>query len=179
MAIDRKVQVVTGGTSGMGLSLAAGLAKFGPVIIGGRSEDKLAKSLDALKALGIEAYGVTCDISDLASVKRFREDALGIGEIGYVVNAAGVDFDNSTIEQILSINMGGVVNVTEAFWPDMENNVLVHFSSNTGYHYNVESQDREAWDDTLNPDFLANAKAAIESGNHPRPSFLDERYTYY
>ncbi len=40
MNTEKKLQVVTGGTSGMGLSTAMALGKFGPVLIGGRSEKK-------------------------------------------------------------------------------------------------------------------------------------------
>ena len=36
--MDRKLQVVPGGTSGMGLATAVALGKFGPVLVGGRNE---------------------------------------------------------------------------------------------------------------------------------------------
>lgn len=179
MAIDGKVQVVTGGTSGMGLSLASELGKFGPVIIGGRSEKKLEEAVNVLKTLGVDAHGTPCDISDKVSVDKFRQEAQKIGEIGSVVNAAGVDFDTASIEQIVDINMRGVVNVTEAFFPDMKDSVMVHFSSMTGYFYAPEKIDMDAWNNTTAPDFSEACRKAIEEGNHPQPDFLDPRYTYY
>lgn len=41
----RKLQVVTGGTSGMGLATAKALGVFGPVLVGGRNEKRLEVAL--------------------------------------------------------------------------------------------------------------------------------------
>lgn len=179
MDIEGKVQAVTGGTSGMGLSLAAALGKFGPVLIGGRNEKRLEGAIDVLQKLGVDAHGAQCDISDIDSVKSFRKAALEIGEVGSVVNAAGVDFDTASIEQIININMKGVVNVTETFFPDMDESVMVHFSSMTGYFYAPEQRDIDVWNDATAADFPEASRRAIEEGNHPQPDFLDPRYTYY
>ena len=45
----KKLQVVTGGTSGMGLATAKALSVYGPVLIGGRSEKRLEGALAELK----------------------------------------------------------------------------------------------------------------------------------
>ena len=92
MSIERKIQVVTGGTSGMGLGTAKALGTFGPVLIGGRNQKRLENALEELKAAGIEAYGKTCDVSDKASLQEFAEYAVSIAPIGSVVNAAAVDY---------------------------------------------------------------------------------------
>ena len=47
---ERKLQVITGGTSGMGLATAKALSEYGPVLIGGRSEKRLENALAELKA---------------------------------------------------------------------------------------------------------------------------------
>ena len=54
---EKKLQVVLGGTSGMGLAAAKRLGEFGPVLVGGRSEKRLANALTELKDAGVEAYG--------------------------------------------------------------------------------------------------------------------------
>ena len=41
MSQTKKLQVVTGGTSGMGLATAKALSVFGPVLIGGRNQKRL------------------------------------------------------------------------------------------------------------------------------------------
>ena len=114
---EKRLQVVTGGTSGMGLETAKALAKFGPVLVGGRNEKRLEHAIDYLKAAGAEVYGKTCDISNPESVQEFAEYAAGIAPIGNVVNAAGVDFDNASSELIVKINMQGTHFVLEAFLP--------------------------------------------------------------
>ena len=67
---ERKLQVITGGTSGMGLATAKALSEYGPVLIGGRSEKRLANALQELKDAGVEAYGKTCDVSSKESLDR-------------------------------------------------------------------------------------------------------------
>ena len=75
--MDRKLQVVPGGTSGMGLATAVALGKFGPVLVGGRNEKRLESALKTLKEAGVEAYGKQLDISDRESMKAFAEYAAG------------------------------------------------------------------------------------------------------
>ena len=45
MSQTKKLQVVTGGTSGMGLATAKALSVFGPVLIGGRNQKRLDAAL--------------------------------------------------------------------------------------------------------------------------------------
>lgn len=97
---EKTVQVVTGGTSGMGLETAKLLSVYCPVLIGGRSEKRLENALAELKEAGVEAYGMTCNVSDKESLKKFSEYAASLGKIGNVVNAAGVEFDTATPEQM-------------------------------------------------------------------------------
>ena len=51
---ERKLQVVTGGTSGMGLATAKALSVFGPVLIGGRNQKRLDAALAELKEAGVK-----------------------------------------------------------------------------------------------------------------------------
>lgn len=178
MSIEGKVQVVTGGTSGMGLATAKRLGGFGPVIIGGRNESRLESALAELRSAGVEAHGATCDVSDADSVKRFADEARSLGEIGSVVNAAGVDFDNASVQKIMSINMGGVVNVTQEFFPDMDNSTMVHYSSITGYFYQPDAEDLKAWNDPHSPDFLEKATAAVKRPPMAPPELIEE-FSYY
>ena len=81
MGKERKLQVVTGGTSGMGLATAKALGVYGPVLIGGRNKKRLEHAMDELKAAGVEAYGKNCDISDLESLREFATYAVSIAPI--------------------------------------------------------------------------------------------------
>ncbi len=178
MNTEKKLQVVTGGTSGMGLSTAMALGKFGPVLIGGRSEKRLNSALEQLKAAGIEAYGKTCDISDRSSIDSFAEYAASIAPIGNVINAAGVDAGGA--ELIMKINMVGTINVVEAFLPYMNGSRMVNYSSITGYFHTPTREEIEVWNDPDAPDFTEKMKAALSNQKiNPGMAHLGEDYLYY
>ena len=158
MSIERKIQVVTGGTSGMGLGTAKALGTFGPVLIGGRNQKRLENALEELKAAGIEAYGKTCDVSDKASLQEFAEYAVSIAPIGSVVNAAAVDYGAVPRDALLKINMQGTHYVLETFLPYLDNS-------------NVVNPDAE--------DFLEKVSALIPEPQDPRMTVLGPDYMAY
>lgn len=178
MTIENRLQVVTGGTSGMGLATAKRLGEFGPVLIGGRSEKRLESALAELREAGVRAFGKPCDVSDVESVRAFRDYALELGEIGSVVNAAGVDFDNASIDLVMNVNMGGVINVTQEFFPYMDHAVMAHYSSITGYFYQPTKEDFEAWNNPHAADFIERATAAVRRPEMA-PGDLNECFPYY
>jgi NAD(P)-dependent dehydrogenase (short-subunit alcohol dehydrogenase family) len=173
------VQVVTGGTSGMGLETARAIGKLGPVLIGGRSQTRLDSALASLRDSGIDAYGYACDVSNIASVQDFAKVAENIGPISNVINAAGVVFDTATNEQLVTINMVGTVNVTETFLPLMTEGALVNYSSITGYFYQPDQEDRDIWDDATAPDFAEKYLKHIATKPNPMPGRLPDTYVCY
>lgn len=179
MSNERKVQVVTGGTSGMGLATAKLLGAWGPVLVGGRNAKRLEGALAELKAAGVEAYGMTCDVSDKESLKKFSEYAATLGKIGNVVNAAGVDFDFASPELIAKINMQGTHYVTEAFLPYLDNANVLHFSSITGYYYRATPEDMAVWANPDAEDFVEKALGLIPPLTDPRAAHLGPSYTAY
>lgn len=175
----KKLQIVTGGTSGMGLDTARALGDFGPVYIGGRNQKRLDDALLVLKADGVEAYGSPCDVSDPKSLQAFAQSAQNIAPIGNVVNAAGVEWDGVTREQLLNINMKGVVNVTETFFPLMTESALLHFSSITGYFYQPEKEELEVWNSATAPDFIKQCLKYVDNKPNPMPERLSDDYMAY
>lgn len=175
----KRLQVVTGGTSGMGLSTAIALGKFGPVLVGGRSEKRLANAVEKLKDSGIEAYGKTVDIADRCSLDEFAAYAASIAPLGNVVNAAGVDAGGGDL--IVKVNMVGTVNFVEAFLPYLEEgSALVNYSSITGYFVQPTPRERVIWDSPNDPDFFEKAKAAIDAREVPEAMrAMGDDYRYY
>ncbi len=180
---EKKLQVITGGTSGMGLATAKALSVYGPVLIGGRNEKRLNNALAELKEAGVEAYGKTCDVSDKESLKAFVEYALTIAPIGNVVNAAGVDYAGMPKEPIIKINMLGTHYVLEAFLPYLDDSYVVNFSSITGNFYPGPSkEEKELWDQTqtLSEDqFIARQLELTAQPNDPRMAALGDSYMTY
>ena len=175
----KKLQVVTGGTSGMGLATAMALGKFGPVLVGGRNQKRLDDAVTKLADAGIEAYGMTVDISDRASLDEFAAYAASLAPLGNVVNAAGVDAGGGDL--IVKVNMVGTVNFVEAFLPYLEEGAaLVNYSSITGYFVQPTPEELAVWDAPNDPDFFVKAKAAIDAREVPEAmAVMGEDYQYY
>ena len=162
MSQTKNLQVVTGGTSGMGLATAKALSVFGPVLIGGRNQKRLDAALAELKEAGVEAYGMQCDIADKESLNKFVEYALTLGKIDHVVNAAAVDVGGPDL--IFNINILGTINVTEAFLPYMDHSVLVNYTSITGYFYQPSREEIGVWSFPNAEDFKEKAMPFIKKG---------------
>ena len=66
-----KVAIVTGGNGGLGLGMALGLALAGAnVVVAGRDTAKTDQAVQQIKALDVDALGITVDVSQEADVGR-------------------------------------------------------------------------------------------------------------
>jgi NAD(P)-dependent dehydrogenase (short-subunit alcohol dehydrogenase family) len=98
----RPAYLVTGPTSGVGYRTALELARHGSVILVGRDRGRLAAVQRTIAKQGGQAVTVTCDLSDLASVKRAAAEIVALRlPIAGVVNNAGI------IQQTLTTNARG------------------------------------------------------------------------
>ena len=103
---NKKVAIVTGGGSGIGLAIAERFIAAGILtIIVGRDEKKLN---DAKEQLGNLCYPMTCDVSNLSSLPVFIEKIIAqFGQIDILVNNAGInmkkDFTEVTDEEFQSV----------------------------------------------------------------------------
>jgi 2-deoxy-D-gluconate 3-dehydrogenase len=90
--LSGRVALVTGGNGGIGRSLALGLAGAGAsVAIAGRNEDKNARVLDELRAIGNPAVAVPLDVTHRHALEpAFERIESELGPIGILVNNAGV-----------------------------------------------------------------------------------------
>jgi NAD(P)-dependent dehydrogenase (short-subunit alcohol dehydrogenase family) len=93
--------LVTGASSGLGQHFAQTLAEAGAtVIVAARSIDKLAKTVDAIKAAGGDAFALRLDVTDLASVESgFDQIEAAGGVADVIVNNAGVAVSRPLLEQ--------------------------------------------------------------------------------
>ena len=93
MAEPQRAALITGGTRGIGLGIAEALAAQGYrlVLNGTRPEDDVLKTLDAVRALGVEVHYVRGDIGSRADRDRLASAAeQRYGYIDLLVNNAGV-----------------------------------------------------------------------------------------
>lgn len=87
-----KRALITGGTHGLGMAMAKGLAQAGAeLIINGHSPEKLEAALKEYKADGFKATGFLFDVTNDAQVKEnIDEIESEIGSIDILVNNAGI-----------------------------------------------------------------------------------------
>ena len=87
-----KVAVVTGGNGGIGLGIAMGLAGAGAnIVIAARSVEKTAQALENIRALGVEAHGITVDVTQEPAIQRIVTSTIDhIGRLDILVNNSGI-----------------------------------------------------------------------------------------
>jgi len=120
-----KVAVVTGGSRGIGRSIALELARAGyDLAIHYRNSEAEAHTLaEEVKALSREAFLVQGDVAKFADAKRFAEATLQHWpELHLLVNNAGLTRDTPLAfmtendwTEVIGTNLTGVFNVTRAF----------------------------------------------------------------
>jgi NAD(P)-dependent dehydrogenase (short-subunit alcohol dehydrogenase family) len=100
-ALHGRVALVTGASSGLGRHFALTLARAGAgVAVAARRTDRLEALVAEIRALGREAWALTMDVSDAASVKA-AFDALHDRDViaDVIVNNAGVAVSRPLLEQ--------------------------------------------------------------------------------
>jgi gluconate 5-dehydrogenase len=128
--ITGKRVLITGSASGIGLTLAEGLAKEGAsVIINGRTSEKVKAAAAQLKKQGLKVEGCTFDITDPAEVESqisFIEKTTGA--IDVLVNNAGIqqrgpleDFSLDDWNNLLKVDLTGAFIVSKAVVKGMIN----------------------------------------------------------
>jgi NAD(P)-dependent dehydrogenase (short-subunit alcohol dehydrogenase family) len=128
-----KAYIVTGPTSGIGLSTALELAKHGTVVLVGRNRGKLDGVQRAIEKKGQRAVSVLCDLSDLASVRRAAAEIVALSlPIAGLLNNAGI-FPMRATKNALGWDNAYVTNhigpfvLTEALIPHLPDDANVVF----------------------------------------------------
>lgn len=130
----KKVCVITGGGSGMGLETAKIMGKTHYVIICGRTVQKLEKAVQELQEEGIACEAFPCDVSDIQSVRRLAVHALSKGCVQAVIHAAGMSPHMGSAEQIMATNTLGTVYMNSEFSKVMEaGSCILDVSSMSAY----------------------------------------------
>jgi NAD(P)-dependent dehydrogenase (short-subunit alcohol dehydrogenase family) len=117
--LDDKVVIVTGASSGLGVSFAQAFAEAGAdVVLGARRADKMQGTAALVQAAGRKALSVPTDVSLPEQCQELVDSAMQtFGRVDVLVNNAGkgaaVPATRETPEQfrsVIEVNLGG------AYW---------------------------------------------------------------
>ena len=128
----KKTALITGGSSGLGLSFARNLGRQGyAIVILARNKEKIEKVLLELKADAIDAEGYVCDISSEQQLQEVSGIvALKHKELDFLILNAGVVTpkllseytETSEIKKDLEIDLLGVIYSAFFFLPMLKKN---------------------------------------------------------
>lgn len=140
-----RVALITGGSKGLGLAMARGLAEAGAdIVIASRHEDELRTALDKILAgTGRKGIYVVADVSRRDDVRRLADTTLAkMGRVDVLVNNAGTNtpqaidqITDETWDRVMEINLNSIMVLTRALVPQMKERRwgrIIHISSIMG-----------------------------------------------
>lgn len=96
-SLEGRTAIVTGGTGGIGLGTAKAMALAGAnIAIAGVPPEQLPGAVAEVKALGVDAIGIKCDVSNKAEVADMvAQTAKHFGRIDILANVAGGSYSRN------------------------------------------------------------------------------------
>ena len=125
MDLTGRVAVVIGGTSGIGRTLAVGLAEAGAdVVASGRRQNLCDEVAKQIAGLGRQSMAHPVNIQDRASIDGLRDAMLAkLGRVDILLNAAGQTFRQPTKDveearwnQVMDVNLTGTLRTCQSFY---------------------------------------------------------------
>lgn len=122
--LSSKNAVVVGGTSGIGLALALGLAEAGAnVVATGRRAELCESAASQIKKLGRKSLAVTCNVMERSSVEALEQKVTAeLGNVHILVNCAGttkrtptLDVQENDWNNIMETNLTGTLRACQVF----------------------------------------------------------------
>jgi NAD(P)-dependent dehydrogenase (short-subunit alcohol dehydrogenase family) len=122
--LTSKTAVVIGGTSGIGLTIAKGLAQAGAnVVPTGRRTELVESAATEIKKIGCRSLAVPCNVDDRTSIETLLNSVVAeFGGVDILVNSAGTTKRTPTLEvsesewnSILETNLSGTLRACQVF----------------------------------------------------------------
>ncbi len=123
-SLEGKIAVVLGGTSGLGHTIALGLADAGAdVVVSARRQELVDQTASEIERKGRKTLRVVADVRDRDSLVNARDSIFNeFGRVDILVNAAGVTRKLPTLEmketdwnEILETNLTGTLRGCQIF----------------------------------------------------------------
>ena len=139
LALENKVAIIVGSSSGMGKATARSYAQAGAsVVLAARSKDKLD---NLASEIGNRAIACATDARDVAQVNHLIQTTLDeFGQIDILVYATGANIPDRSLEvlthetweMMIGTNLTGAFNCTKAVLPTMrkqQSGLIIYLSS--------------------------------------------------
>lgn len=144
-----KTVLVTGAGKNIGKDIAVAFAKEGAsVIVCDVNEENTISTVNEIKAMGVDAMAMVCDVRDRKKVFEYADAAIEkYGKIDILVNNAGgsaallnklsrfVDAEEEVLDFVLDINLKGTINCIQALLKEMikkEDGKIINIASIAG-----------------------------------------------
>jgi len=124
LELKGKIAVVIGGSSGIGRTIARGLAEAGAdVVPTARRLEQVETVATEIEALGRRSLRVASDVTDRNSLETLLRDAVeAFGKVDILVNSAGynqraptLDFPEADWNRLLETNLNGTLRACQVF----------------------------------------------------------------
>ena len=124
LELDGKVAVVIGGSSGIGRTLARGLAEAGADVVPSARRMELVNVVaEEIEGVGRRSLRVTCDVADRGSLEELLQVSVqALGKVDILVNAAGfnqraptLDFSETDWNRLIDTNLTGTLRACQVF----------------------------------------------------------------
>lgn len=123
ITLSGKTAIVTGGSKGIGNSMALGLAKMGAdIVVVSRNVQEGQAAAREIQDMGRKSVAISCDVTKKEAVEAMVAGAVeAMGKIDILINNAGmnirkpvVDVAESDFDTVLTTNLKGVFLVGQA-----------------------------------------------------------------
>jgi len=124
LELDGKVAVVIGGSSGIGRTLARGLAEAGAEVVPtARRMELVNVVVDEIERVGRRSLRVSCDVADRGSLEKLLQASVqAFGKVDILINAAGfnqraptLDFSEADWNKLIDTNLTGTLRACQVF----------------------------------------------------------------
>ncbi len=122
--LDGKVAVVIGGSSGIGRTLARGLAEAGADVVPSARRMELVNVIaEEIESTGRRSLRVICDVADRGSLEKLLQASVqAFGKVDILLNAAGfnqraptLDFSEADWDKLIDTNLTGTLRACQVF----------------------------------------------------------------
>lgn len=128
--LSGKVAIVTGGSKGLGLAMAAGLASAGAhiVLVNRKAEEGAQAAQELAEAFPVQVLSIATDVTDPVQTEAMVQKTIDtFGRIDILINSAGINIRGAIDElslddfqQVMNVNVTGTWLCSKAVIPFMK-----------------------------------------------------------